>query len=192
MNEYNYANNYNESIDENYNPNADKKGMAITAFVICLVNLFCFCGLFTGFVAVPLSLILSIITLATRRGGKGFAIASLIISAISAVILVIYISAFVKIYPDIEYFIKNDTEIIEKYEATGEIPEQYEKYRDSEYDEFWNAMQYENFDAFFDDFILTYKNSQRNNKGSIKDKDSNSKESDDYNHDGEQLVDLSA
>lgn len=66
---------------------------------------------------------------------------------------------FVKIYPDMEYFIRNDTAIISEFEETGEIPERFEKYKAPEYDNYWQAFG-GSFEGFFEYFIDVYKQTQ--------------------------------
>ena len=76
------AKTYDSALD---NPNAEKKGLAITAFIISLINLIC-CFTSASIILVPIVLILAIISIATHRGAKGLAIAAIIIGLIAAII----------------------------------------------------------------------------------------------------------
>lgn len=189
MDEYNYNDVYQLDSQEEENPNAYKTGLAIAALVISIINLLCCCGIFLGFVAIPVALILAIISLATHRGGKAMAITSIVISVISAIFLIFNIAIAAKFYPDIMYFAQHDEQIIAEYEATGKIPERYEKYRDSKYDKYWASMGLESFDEFFADFIEEYKKDMEAEKSSSG-SDKNKKTTGSYNRDGEELVEL--
>lgn len=137
-------------------PNEFKTGLAVASFVLSLVNFVC-CMFTCSFIFAPLSVILGVISLATHRGGKAFAVLGIVISAVGLAVFSFYMSIYIKIYPDVLYFEKNSTAIISEFEKTGDIPEQYEKYRTSEYDEYWNAMGCEDFDEFFSIWIEAYK-----------------------------------
>lgn len=150
---------YNDGNDMNGLPNAFKTGLATASFVISLLNLI-FCACMGSFITAPVSIILGAVSLATHRGGKVFAVLGIVISVISLIIFSLMMFVFVKIYPDVEYFQKNDTEIISAFEETGEIPEQFEKYRSSDYDKYWAAMGVRNFDEFFRAWIESYKRKQ--------------------------------
>ncbi|MDE5582705.1 MAG: DUF4190 domain-containing protein, partial [Ruminococcus sp.] len=108
------------------------------------------------FILAPISIILAVISLATKRGGKGFAVAGIIISAVGIAVFSLMMSFAMKISPDIVYFENNSQAIISEFEETGEIPERYEKYRSAEYDKYWSAMGCEDFDEFFKMFINSY------------------------------------
>ncbi|MDE6425377.1 MAG: DUF4190 domain-containing protein [Ruminococcus sp.] len=132
-----------------------KTGLATASFIISIVNfLFFACAL--SIVLAPVSLVLGIMSLVKRQGGKGFAITGIIISTVSLLIFVTFSAIFVKIYPDMEYFIRNDTAIISEFEETGAIPEQFEKYKAPEYDKYWVTFGGE-FEDFFEYFIEIYR-----------------------------------
>jgi len=145
---------YSEKLPEHF-----KTGLATASFVISLINVI-FCAFSCSFILAPISLILGIVSLVKRQGGKVFAILGIIISSVSIVIFGLFTALFVKIYPDMEYFIRNDSAIISEFEENGSIPEQFEKYRDSEYDKYWKSFQCDDFDEFFEIFIEMYKQSQ--------------------------------
>ena len=98
-------------------------GFAVAAFIIALVNLVFCGGVFS------------------------------IIAVLSSVVFGFYVMFYVKIMPDIVYFSNHYQEIVDEYNATGEIPEKFEKYEDPKFDKYWSAMGYDDFDAFFADFI---------------------------------------
>lgn len=139
-------------------PESFKTGLAIASFVISMINLL-FCVLSCSFILSPVSIILGIVSLAKKQGGRPLAITGIVISTISILIFGWFTSIFVKFYPDMEYFMKNDTAIIAEFEESGEIPEQFEKYRSPEYDKYWATMQCDNFDEFFEIFIEVYRQS---------------------------------
>lgn len=148
----------NPSDDFEKIPESFKTGLAIASFVISIIN-FIFCAFSCSFILSPVAIILGIVSLVKKQGGKPFAIIGIVISVISLIVFGWFTSIFMKIYPDMEYFIKNDTAIISEFEETGEIPEQFEKYRSPEYDSYWAAMQCDDFDEFFEIFIEIYRQS---------------------------------
>lgn len=155
MSEEIYINNdYIEEPEEN--PEQYKKGFAITSFVLGLLSLLCCCmGL--SFVLAPLSLIFGIIALVKKQGGKGLSIAGIVMSVISIIIITVASVQFSKFYPDIEYFVEHDKQIIAEYDEDGTIPERYNKYRDPKYDDLWESMGVKDFDGFFDQWVKNYK-----------------------------------
>lgn len=84
----------NSKINNSQNPTSN--GMAISGFVISLVSLFCCCGLLSW-----LSLIFSIIGVVKAKDlenrGKGLAIAGIIISALTLLLLVMFITMIIMI-----------------------------------------------------------------------------------------------
>ena len=50
-------------------PEELKTGLAVASFVISLVN-FIFCGLMLSFISAPISIIMGIVSLVKKRGGK--------------------------------------------------------------------------------------------------------------------------
>lgn len=188
-NEYNYNDVYQYDSQEEENPNAYKTGLAIAALVISIINLVCCCGIVLGVVAIPVALVLAIISLVTHRGGKAMAIISIVISAVCAVFLAFNIAIMAKFYPDVMYFAQHDKQIIAEYEETGKIPERYEKYRGAKYDKYWDAMGVEGFDEFFATFIEEYKKDMEADE-SRSDDNKNKTTTESYNRDGEELVEL--
>ena len=65
-------------------------GFAVAAFIIALVNLV-FCGGVFSIIAVPLSLVFAIVSLASHRRGKAFAIISIVVSVLSSVVFGFYV-----------------------------------------------------------------------------------------------------
>lgn len=135
-----------------------KTGLATASFIISVVNLLFFACAFS-FVLAPVAIVMGIMSLVKRQGGKGFAITGIVISTVSLLIFGVFTAIFMKVYPDMEYFIRNDTAIISEFEENGKIPEQFEKYKAPEYDKYWVTFGGE-FEDFFEYFIAVYKQSQ--------------------------------
>lgn len=133
-------------------------GEGITALIISLINFFIF-GSFLSFIAVPVTLIFAGISLKKGKAGRVVAIISIIVSIISALLFALYVAIIVKVAPDIKYFADNDKEIIAEYYETGEIPERYEKYRDSKYNIIWKEAGFDDFDDFFGFIVREYRDS---------------------------------
>ncbi|MDE6833672.1 MAG: hypothetical protein K2J39_05430 [Ruminococcus sp.] len=138
-------------------PESLKTGLATASFIISMVNLLFF-GMVFSFVTAPVAIVLAILSLVRHQGGKPFAIVSIVISVVSLVIFTLFTALFVKISPDMQYFVMNDTAIISEFSESGEIPAQFEKYKAPEYDKYWNAMGCEDFESFFRIFIESYRN----------------------------------
>ena len=157
-------------------PESLKTGLATALFIISMVNLLFF-GMAFSFVLSPVAIVLAVLSLVRHQGGKPFAITSIIISVVSLLIFTAFTAFFVKIYPDMEYFILNDTAIISEFEENGSIPAQFEKYNAPEYDKYWNAMGYEDFEGFFSFFIESYRSVRGTPRNALETSD-----------DGEELV----
>ena len=130
-------------------------GLAIAAFVISLVNLL-FLRSVLSFLTVPLCLILAIVSLAGKRSGKGWAIASIVVSSVSAFLFCTAAAVVVRIYPDFRYFADNHRQIIEDYERDGTIPERFSKYDRPSFSKYWKSMGFDDFGEFFGWFIHQY------------------------------------
>lgn len=192
MNKDFYYKDENDVNNVNVIPNSLKTGFATASFIISIINLI-FCASMLSFITVPVSIILSIVSLATHRGGKVFAIFGIIISVISAFLFGAFLYVFMKISPDIMYFQENSTEIISEYETDGTIPEQFEKYRSPDYDKYWEAMGCNDFDGFFKMWIDSYKQAYGYTSPSVPDNSespSSVPETPKNNRDREELVDL--
>lgn len=155
--------------EEVYDPRRESIGFAVAAFVISLVNMIMFSSMLS-FICVPLALIFAVISLAGRRRGKALSIIAIVVSAVSAIIFIRVMAVAVHLYPDIEYFLKNDKQIVAEYNATGEIPERFVKYESPKYDEYWDSVGYDSFDEFFDWFVSEYE------RAVIKDEDTSGTE----------------
>ena len=150
----------NKTEGEGFNdPRRESRGFAVAAFVISLVNMILF-GSMLSIICVPLSLIFAIITLVEHRRGKRLSIIAIVVSAISAIIFIRAMIIAVRIYPDIDYFLKNDRQIIDEYNETGEIPDRFVKYEATEYDRYWESVGYDSFDDFFAWFVSEYEKRQ--------------------------------
>lgn len=129
------------------------RAFAIAALVISLFNLLMCATLLTP-ITLPL-VIIFVCKSVNRKGGKtGMAVAAVIISIISAILFGLILTVFVKIYPDLKYISNHGEEIVREYDINGTIPERFDKYRDSKYDNVWDAMGYDDFDEFFDKVII--------------------------------------
>ena len=146
-----YVTNETEYTD----PKQSSIGLAVAALIISLVNLLLFNSLLS-FICVPIALIFAIMSLVQHRRGKIMAIVSIVASVISAVIFSLYVAFVIKVYPDFEYFIRNDDRIIAEYNADGTIPAYYDKYKDKKYDMYWDSLGYDSFDSLFRDFVKSY------------------------------------
>ena len=161
-----YQNGYPQNFQPAYNngyqnqwagqrQKTSEPGLAIASMVIALVNLIIFRTLFSV-IAVPLSLIFAIVSLAKKKGGTGFAVTGIIASIISALIFGTVVFMIVKLYPDMMYFAENQQQIVEDYREEGKIPERFEKYTDPKYDRIWNSMGCDDFNEFFGELIKRY------------------------------------
>ncbi len=152
--------NYNQGFQDVKKP----MWAAVTSFVLSIVNIvFCCCA---AFVLAPLSIVFGIVSLAKKWAGKGLAVAGIVISSLSLVLMVISViltntvfSEFKEPYMDMMKFAMNADKYIEEYQETGEVPEDFQKYRDPKYDEWWENSGYENFDEFFDNFMKGFMDS---------------------------------
>lgn len=193
-------NSYGEYQNRDVIPDSHKIGLAIAALCISLVN-FIFFGSVLSFIAVPVSIIMAIISLKKKMGGKPFSIIAIVVSSLSTILFIFYMAIIVKIYPDMKYLTDNFNSISSEYEKTGTIPEYYDKYRDPKYDDYWKQLGVDSFDEFFEyvmkQFDVTYKNGTVNSTEN-EDVSSASQESStvtttdaaasDYDHNGEELV----
>lgn len=114
--------------------NSSKKGFAITSLVLGILSVVggCCC---LHLILAPLSLIFGIISLASKRGGKGMAITGIVLS-----VLMIVFTGFVAvsfkdvlkysdtISNDMAYIINNQDEVFKEYEEDGTLPDCLDKY----------------------------------------------------------------
>jgi cell division protein FtsW (lipid II flippase) len=162
-----YYDNKVYTSDENENDESDKKGFAITALVLGIVSLLCFCcGL--GFITAPISIIFGIISLAKHRGGKIMSIIGIVLSAITILIFGIIVSVYGDFAKDYIRFIENYNEVVTEYRETGELPDYIEKYNDPKYEKYWED-EYDSFYDFFD-AIIDQIDSNMNNSGTEEEK----------------------
>lgn len=137
-------------------PRKKSSVLAIVSFIVALINFLLFRSVLS-FLTVPFCIIVGIVCLVGKFGGKGFAIASIIVSVISGFIFCSAIAVFVRLYPDLKYFVENDQQIISEYEENGTIPERYKKYDSPRMRRYWKAMGCDDFDEFFGMLIEMYK-----------------------------------
>lgn len=97
------------------------KGLAIASLILGIISipLLC-CGI--GAVFGIISIILAIISLATKKAGKVCAIIGLILSLISVAVTGVAIATFAPYYKGFMDFYENSDEYIEEYDETGEYP----------------------------------------------------------------------
>lgn len=191
-------NNYGGYPNGQVLPDSQRTGLAIAAFCISLINFIIFKSVLS-FIAVPISLIMAIVSLKRKRGGKLFSIIAIVVSSLSTILFVFYAMIMVKIYPDIKYLTDNFTSITSEYEENGTIPEYYDKYRTPEYDDYWKQLGVNSFEEFFEyimkRFNVTYEkgtvdNSKNDSVSSTTQESSTSAATSvsDYDHSGEELV----
>lgn len=156
-------NSYNSGEEEN--PNSGKKGFAVTSLILGIVSLVCCCCGF-GYITAPISIIFAIIVLVKKYGGKGMAIAGIIMSAICIILLVFVQVSFGPEYKqfasDYISFAQDADNVIDNYEATGQLPDYLEKYTDSKYDSVWKNAGFDDFYGFFDQIVDQYRSSTNN------------------------------
>lgn len=154
---------------------------AVTSFVLSIVNIvFCCC---MTYILAPLSIIFGIVSLAKKWAGKGLAVAGIIISSVSLVLMIISSvfmnTTFKEPYQDMMKFAASPDKYIEEYQETGEVPEDFQKYCSSEYDNWWKFMGYDRFEDFFDDYIKGFMSTYRGyNNNTDNDKSGNESQSD--------------
>ena len=124
--------------------------------LLCCCNIYPAITVFLIFISVT-SLIFGVISLASHRDGKGFAITGVIISVIMIVSLIFSLIFLAEPCKDMMKISQHPQEYIDESEETGEVPEEFEKYNDSKYDWFWNSMGMNSFSDFYGQFIQQYK-----------------------------------
>lgn len=155
---HNYYNPYNAN-----KPPKKPMVLAVLSFVLSLTSgvVSCF-GIYVP-IAVFLMLvaataaILGIAALATHSGGKGFAIAGIIISVIMFFSFLLSVTVFRGINEDMLAFSQDPQKYVEEYDRTGEIPEEFMEYTDPKYDAFWGSMGIDGFEEFYEQFIDQYR-----------------------------------
>jgi len=162
-------------------PSKLKSGLAVSAFVISILSICCCFGFLS-----PVSLVLAVVALAKKQGGKVFSVIAVIISSLSLIYTAVVCTFAWKILPDVNYFADNSEAIIQEYEQTGKAPDYFSKYRDPKYDKYWEAMKVKDFDEFFGVMIDQYKQQKKQYENS-----SEKREQESEDDDGETLVDLS-
>ncbi|SEK36181.1 hypothetical protein SAMN02910353_00557 [Ruminococcus sp. YRD2003] len=129
---------------------------SLLPILLCCFNVYPAVTVFLLLVSV-LALVLGIISLASHRDGKGFAIAGIIVSALMIVSLLFSLIFLSEPLKDMMKFSENAQEYIDDYEETGEVPEEFEKYGASKYDWVWHSMGMNSFSDFYGQFIGQYK-----------------------------------
>lgn len=178
--QYNNPYNYNQY---GFQPQQVKKPIwaAVTSFVLSIVNIvFCCC---MTYILAPLSIIFGIVSLAKKWAGKGLAVAGIIISSVSLVLMIISSvfmnTTFKEPYQDMMKFAASPDKYIEEYQETGEVPEDFQKYCSPEYDSWWKFMGYNKFEDFFADYVKGFMSTYRSyNNNTDNDKSSNESNSD--------------
>lgn len=155
MEDYNYNNFNNEPVRQFNNVPQDKKPIwaAIVCFVTSLVNLVSCCC--CTYLLAPVSLVFGIISLAKKWRGASFAVSGIVISSVAIVFMIVSQIAFGEMSRDLSYIIVQSEQYAEEYSRTGEIPEEFEKYTDPEYDKYWETLGFDNFYEFLD-FIMSF------------------------------------
>ncbi len=178
MNNMNGMNNNNEVYyDQNVyyrgeepNPNKSKKGLAIASLVLGIVSIVCFCCGF-GFVTAPLAIIFGIIALVKKEGGTAMSVVGIVLSAISIIVVAAVIALYWQPMSDYVRFIGEAQPVIEEYKESGELPDYLEKYNGEKYEEFWESGGFDDFDDFFEQFIVEFEAAQNGTSGGTTSRD---------------------
>lgn len=165
---------YNENMNNNYNfnqpngePHSDPYNQfyttseenkpiwaALASFIISICNvIFCCC---CSYISIIASLAFGIVSLANKWRGKGFAIAGVVISSVTLVVLLISQIFLGELSTGLTNMMVQTPEYYEEYSETGEIPDELVKYNDDKYDWYWSIMGYDGFDEFFDYYMKLY------------------------------------
>ena len=100
----------------------ESKGLSVAALIFGILGMLCCC---VGFPFAIVGLILAIIALAKRKGGKGLAIGSLITSLITLIISAVMFVIMLPVMPYMNGFIDlgtNPQQYVDEYNETGEFP----------------------------------------------------------------------
>ena len=137
--------------------------LAIMSFVFSLLPvILCCCTIYPAITVFLLllsisALIFGLISLASHKDGKGFAITGVIISGFMILSLTFSLIFLTGPLNDMLIFSEHSQEYIDDYEETKEVPEEFEKYNDPKYDWVWKSMGMSSFSEFYGDFIERYK-----------------------------------
>ena len=132
------------------------KGFAITALILSIVNIVCCFFALTPLFA-TLAIIFAIISLATHRGGKGMAIAAIILAVIAYAIFIGIAVAYKEPIQDYAKFVGNAEHYVQLYDETHEVPEEFQKYNDPKYAKMWVDSGFKNFNEFYAQLIAQLK-----------------------------------
>lgn len=128
---------------------------ALVLSVISIVTCFFFINIPLGIIAI----ILAIVSLIKKKGGKGLSIIAMILSIISllmSVLVTILIWPLLKVLPDLyrdmTEIYNNYDAVIQEYDRTGELPEYMDEYYEGEIGEFFDEY-YGGFDNFFNNIL---------------------------------------
>ncbi len=132
------------------------KGFAITALVLSIVNIVCCFFALTPLFA-TLALIFAIISLAAHKGGKGMAIAAIILAGIAYAVFFGIVIAYKEPIQDYAKFIGNADHYVQLYDETHEVPEEFQKYNDAKYSKLWVDSGFKNFNDFYAQLIAELK-----------------------------------
>ena len=64
-------------------------------------------------------------------------------------------------------FALDGPQYVADYEATGDIPEEFQKYQDPKYDKYWPSFNVHNFDEFYAQLVKQYKDSYTSQGGTL-------------------------
>lgn len=179
--------------------NSNNIWAAIVGFTLSIVNL-CMCCCCTRIFA-PISIVLCIIALVKKWRGTGLAVSGLVISAFTIVFMVVSNVFFGQISRDFSQLITEAPMYAEEYQRTGEIPSEYRKFTEEEYDKYWTMFGFDSFEEFYETMMKLYAYEKNDNEESygedaLDDDDFYNDYDYDNDHDGidddfgEQLIDL--
>ena len=152
-----------------FQPNGENKpenksiSFALTAFVLSLViMLFGCCAVYDilAFFLILMSVvvvILGVISLKRGEGGKGFSITAIVLASLTGLSVLTVFLLFGDINRDLVKFCSDPDGYVDEYDRTGEVPEEFSKYCDEKYDDFWKAMGVEDFNEFYGELIEQFK-----------------------------------
>lgn len=155
----NETNDFNNPYYQNVSNEPVKKpasALAVTALVLGIISILT-CFFMVNVIIGIIAIILAVVVLAKREGGKGISITAILLSVISIaftamIVYLIYplLAVLPDLYNDMKEIYKDYDAIIEEYDRTGELPDYMDKYSEGEAGEFFDEY-YDGFDNFFNE-----------------------------------------
>lgn len=137
-------------LEDDFRQRSPRIWASVTSLVLGLVSLvLCCCCPYLYLLAIA-SIVFGIISLVQKMRGKGMAIAGIIVSAVVLIIALILNIIFGSIAKDFMKLSEDPGHYVEMYEETGEVPKEFKKYCDPKYDKYWDAMEMDGFEEFYE------------------------------------------